>query len=401
MSDLRRVAVVGASLAGLRACENLRRLGFGGEIVVIDTEENPFYDRPPLSKQFLDGSWGEERIALRPAAAIEALGLTGRFGRRAAVLDLDARRLQLDDGEAVGFDGLVLACGAAPRPLPTEPAGATMVLRTLEDARRLRAALVLPGRRLVVVGAGFLGLEVAATARRLGAEVIVVEPRSAPLSGVLGDEVGAVLGALHEGHGVVLRLGTGVSGVEERGEERRVALSDGSELSADAVLVAIGARPETRWLEGSGLELDDGVVCDETLVAAAGVVVAGDVARVRPPGGASWRVEHWTNAAEQGAHAAASLLAGAGAAPFASVPYFWSDQFDLKLQAIGTPDPGAEIAVVDGSLEEGRFVACYGRDGLLVAAVALGRPRQLMALRPMLEHPTPFGEALARAARGG
>ncbi len=404
--ELRRIAVVGGSVAGLRACEELRRLGYTGELVVIDAEERPFYDRPPLSKQYLAGSWDEGRLALRPPEAIGALGLTMLLGRRAARLDLDARRLELEEGGHVGYDGLVLASGASARQLPGTAGGggSVLTLRTLEDARRLRAALGAvggpgdtpgAGRRLVVIGAGFLGLEVAATARSLGADVTVVEPLSAPLARVLGERVGGAIATLHERHGVVLRLGTAVSGIETGEGRARVALGDGSVLEADVVLVAVGARPEASWLAGSGVELEDGVVCDEALRAAPGVVVAGDVARVRSPDGTSRRVEHWTNAAEQGVHAGASLLAGAAARPFTTVHYFWSDQYDIKLQAIGAPDGEAEVAVVDGSLEEGRFLACYGREGRLTGAVAAGRPRQLMAFRPLLATPTSFAEAIA------
>jgi NADPH-dependent 2,4-dienoyl-CoA reductase/sulfur reductase-like enzyme len=411
---LGRVAVVGASLAGLRACEELRRLGFVGELVVVDAERHPFYDRPPLSKQFLAGAWDESRLALRRPEQLAALGMTLRLGRRAVGLDLDARRLELDDGEQIGFDGLVLAGGASARPLPgpgTALPGDGMggrapvlTVRTLDDARRLRAAIggepaiaATAQRRLVVVGAGFLGLEVAATATGLGAEVTVVEPLAAPLERVLGPRIGSAIGVLHERHGVRLLLGTGVSGIGARGGTARVALQDGSELVADAVLVAIGARPEVSWLAGSGLQIEDGVVCDPSLRAAPGVVVAGDLARVREEDGTSWRVEHWTNAAEQGVHAAVSLLAGEAAPPFRTVQYFWSDQFSVKLQAIGRPSADAEVAVVAGSLDDASFVACYGRDGVLTGVVAAGMPRRLMAYRPMLAAPTPFADAVASA----
>jgi NADPH-dependent 2,4-dienoyl-CoA reductase/sulfur reductase-like enzyme len=401
--ELQRVVVVGASLAGLRACEALRRLGFGGELVVVDAEHRPLYDRPPLSKQFLAGSWEESRLALRSPEALASLALTTHFGDRAVRLDAAARRLELESGASLRFDGLVLACGAAARQLPSgpEPTGGdgpadVLTLRTLEDCHRLRASLTGAERRLVVVGAGFLGLEVAATASGLGAQVIVVEPLAAPLARAIAAPLGAVVASLHERHGVELCFGSGVSAVTTAGGDSLVALSDGSVLRADAVLVAIGASPETAWLAGSGLELLDGVVCDATLTAAPGVVVAGDVARVRACDGATWRVEHWTNAAEQGAHAAASLLAGARATPFRTVQYVWSDQYELKLQIIGMPHPSDEVAVVDGSLEEGRFVACCGRDGRLVAAIGFGRPRQLMAYRRFLETPTPFEEAIRR-----
>ncbi|HTW97415.1 MAG TPA: FAD-dependent oxidoreductase [Acidimicrobiales bacterium] len=413
MTEPRRVAVVGCSLAGLRACETLRREGYAGELIVVDAEERPFYDRPPLSKQWLAGTWDTPRIALRPPEALAALELRRVTGHRVEQLELAARQLVLDDGTRLGFDGLVLACGASARTLElAQPGDAVLVLRTLDDARRLRVALAgerddaqaLPaeGRHLVVVGGGFLGLEVAATARGLGAEVTVVETLAAPLARVLGEEIGAAIAILHERHGVRLCLRSGVEALEppnsEVGGRWRVRLSDGRVLHADAVLVAVGARPEHAWLAGSGLELDDGVVCDEALCAAPGVVVAGDVARVRLPDGTSSRLEHWTNAAEQGLHAAMSLIAGEHAQPFRAVSYFWSDQFETKLQSIGSPDPGGEVVVVDGSLDEGRFVACYGRDGLLVGVVGAGMPRRMMSFRPLLATSTSFRDALASGA---
>lgn len=400
---LDRVVVVGASLAGLRACEALRRQGVTGAIHVVDCERAPFYDRPPLSKQLLRGLWDRERIALRDEAALRALELEPVLGHRAVSFDAAARRVELDDGSRLVADGVVLCCGAGARELPGAPRHeAIRLLRSYDDAVALRE-LMQPGSRLLVAGAGFLGLEVAASARGLGVEVTVVEALSWPLARVLGPLLGEVVARLHEAHGVSLRLGTGITALVPRstsGGPVRVELAAGEAVEADAVLVAIGARPETAWLEGSGLELADGVLSDETLAAAPGVVVAGDAARV-VSGEAATRLEHWSNAAEQGAHAAERLAAGmtgAPARPFVTVPYFWSDQYDLKLQAIGLPDPAAEVEIVQGSLAEGRFVACYGVGGRFVAAVGFGRPRQLMLLRPLLERPSSLAEAVAAAS---
>ena len=394
------VVVVGASLAGLRAAEALRAGGHGGPIVMIGAERHVPYDRPPLSKQFLAGTWGLDRVVLRPPDALAALALDLRLGHSAGALDTDGHRLELDDGTVVDFDGLVVATGAAPRPLPGAPDLAGVhLLRTLEDSISL-GAVASEGARVVVVGAGFIGSEVAATTSARGAQVTVVEALPQPLARVLGAEMGAACGALHLAHGVDLRTGVGVSGLvagDDGSAVAGVALDDGSVLDADAVVVGIGVVPTTAWLEGSGLEIADGVVADATLHAADDVVVAGDVARwFDQKLDALVRIEHWTNAAEQGAVAARSLMAGrSGAEAYVPVPYFWSDQYDTKIQVIGHPRPDGDVEVVDGSPESGRFVALYGHEGALVAALGFGRPRQLMAYRPLLETGASFDEALA------
>jgi len=395
------VAVVGASIAGLRAAETLRGEGHTGPVVVVGAEPHLPYDRPPLSKQFLAGTWGLERISLRAPDKLAGYGLDLRLGRRADALDLGGRRLELDDGTSLSFDGLVIATGAAPRALPgAEDVEGVHLLRTLDDSQSLAAALG-EGVSLVVVGAGFIGAEVAATAHSMGARVTVVEALPVPLGRVLGDAMGSVCAALHADNGVEVRTGVGVAGLrtEPHAGGRRVTgveLADGSVLDAEVVVVGIGVVPVTGWLQGSGLELGDGVVADDRLFAADDVVVAGDVARFTEADGTSRRVEHWTNATEQGAVAARNLLAGRdGAVPYRPVPYFWSDQYDVKIQVIGHPSPADEVVVVDGSTDERRFVALYGREGRLQAVLGFGRPRQLMAFRPLLEAGASFDEALA------
>jgi 3-phenylpropionate/trans-cinnamate dioxygenase ferredoxin reductase subunit len=397
------IAIAGASLAGLRAAEALRAEGHTGAIVMIGAEHHLPYDRPPLSKQFLAGKWGLDRVQLRPPERIAALDLDLRLGRRAQTLDVEGHSLELDDGSTVRFDGLVLATGSHPRPLPgAPPLDGVHTLRTLEDSISLGMAVSGPGVRLAVVGAGFIGSEVAATCRGLGADVTVVEALPQPLARVLGVEMGAACGALHVDHDVELLTGVGVSRLRshEGGGSPGVSgveLDDGRVVDADVVVIGIGVVPTTAWLVDSGLELSDGVVADATLHAADDVVVAGDVARWFDEGvDAHIRIEHWTNAAEQGVAAARSLLAGRRhAAAYVPVPYFWSDQYDVKIQVIGHPDPDDDVVVVDGSVQERRFVALYGRAGRFTAALGFSRPRQLMGYRPLLEAGGSFDEALA------
>jgi 3-phenylpropionate/trans-cinnamate dioxygenase ferredoxin reductase subunit len=393
------VAVVGAGLAGLRAAETLRSEGHRGPVVMVGAEPHPPYDRPPLSKQLLAGTWGLDRVVLRSADKIAALGLDWRLGRRAVGLDVEARRIDLDDGSSVAYAGLVLAAGARPRTIAgTEGVGGVHLLRTLEDCFALAEATTVPGTRLVVIGAGFIGSEVAATCHGRGIDVTILEALPVPLARVVGDEIGRACAALHRAHGVELRTGIAVAGLtNEGGRVIGVELVDDTVVPADVVVVGVGVEPVTDWLLASALEIDDGVVCDATLHAAEDVVAAGDVAR--------WfdesldrhrRIEHWENATEQGQHAARSLLAGRRhATHYRPVPYFWSDQYDVKIQMLGSPDPGHEVVVVDGSIESGRFVAVYGHGGRLTGALGISRPRQLMGFRALLERGASFDEALA------
>ena len=403
------VAVVGASLAGLRAAETLRAEGHTGAIVLIGAEPHLPYDRPPLSKQFLAGTWGLERVLLRPAEKIAALGLELRLGHSAGGLDVEGHTLELDDGSTVGFDGLVLATGAHPRllPGPRQIAG-VHVLRTLEDSIALGHAIRQEGARVVVVGAGLIGSEVAATCHALGADVTVVEALAQPVERVLGAEMGAVCGELHADHDVTLLTEAGVAALRSTGAGagadasvgdavNGVELDDGRVLDADVVVIGIGVVPTTQWLEGSGLEIDNGVVADATLHVADDIVVAGDMARWFDESlGTHVRIEHWTNAVEQGVAAARSLLAGrSDATPYVPVPYFWSDQYETKIQVLGHPSPDDDVVVVEGALQERRFVALYGRAGKFTAALGFSRPRQLMGYRALLEAGASFDEALA------
>jgi NADPH-dependent 2,4-dienoyl-CoA reductase/sulfur reductase-like enzyme len=370
---VKRIAVVGASAAGLAAAETLRREGYDGALTLVGDEPQAPYDRPPLSKQVLAAEWEPDRLALRPPADLAALDLDLRLGMAATGLELAEHALQLADGTEVPYDGLIVATGVRPRRLPGEGAH---VLRTLDDALMLRDRLG-PGLRLVVVGAGFLGAEAAAVAWRLGAQVTLLEPAPVPLAHAVGTEVGAMLTRAHVERGVDLRCGVTVSEVTEDG----VRLADGELIEADEVLVAVGSQPNTEWLEGSGLAVGDGVVCDEYCEAARNVYAAGDVARWHNPHfNTSMRIEHRTNAAEQGMAAARNLLRPDARKPFAPVPYFWSDQYDLKIQAYGHLRGHEEVAVVEGDLAEGRFVAAYRTGDRVTGALAAGMPPKAIRL---------------------
>jgi len=396
VKKLERIAIVGASLAGLRAAESLRRLGYDGELVLVGAEKHLPYDRPPLSKEILQGRWDVDRIGLR-RQPYQDLALDLRLGVRATGLDLAARALVLGDGARERFDALVLATGSSARKLRGQPELPGLhLLRTLDDALAIRTALDARPR-VVVVGAGFIGAEVAASCRARGLPVTLVEPLPAPLVRGLGQAMGELCAAIHRDHGVDVRCGVGVSGFQGHQRVERVTLSDHSSVEADLVVVGIGAAPETGWLEDSGLRLDDGVVCDAWCSAAPGVFAAGDVARWHNPlFGEDMRVEHWSNAVEQGSYVA-ERLAGTdlGAEPFAPVPFFWSDQYDVKIQFAGRMRPDDELRVVAGSLAERKFTALYGRAGRLTAVLAFSRPRDLAKYRRLIAAGTQFESALA------
>jgi NADPH-dependent 2,4-dienoyl-CoA reductase/sulfur reductase-like enzyme len=393
-----RIAVVGASLAGWRAAETLRQEGFTGTITVIGAEPHLPYDRPPLSKKLLAGEWEPDRIALRKPDDVASLGVELRLGVRATSLDLDRRVVATADGD-VPFDGLVIATGTAPRRLPGQfddrPDG-TYELRTLDDSLALRAAIGSGDRRVVVIGAGFIGLEVAATSRTTGCDVTVLEGADAPLVRGLGADMGRAVAGVHDDEGVPVRCGVQVAGLEPAG----VRLGDGELVPADAVVVGIGVAPATGWLEGSGLTLGDGVVCGETLSAGApGVYAAGDLARwPNARFDEQMRVEHWTNAAEQGAAAATNLLAelsGAPPVPYAPVPFFWSDQYRHRIQFLGRSSDDAHVAV--GSPDDRRFLALYRAGGRLWGALGLNVPRLVMPYRKLLAERATWDDAMALA----
>ena len=392
--SLERVVVVGASLAGLRAAETLRQKGFAGSVTVVGAEPHRPYDRPPLSKKLLLGEWEPDRIQLRQPDSFDDLDVEWKFGIAASRLRLADQQIDLTDGNSLEFGGLIIATGATPRRLPEQGRHQHVhVLRTLDDALGIRQQIAEGGKRVIVIGAGFIGLEVAAIARQLDNEVIVLEGGSAPLIRGLGADMGAAIADIHRARGI----GVTVDGLTATGV--RV---DGAELAADVVVVGIGVVPATQWLDDSGLELRDGIVCDQTLRAAPGIYAAGDVTRwPNPLFGEEMRVEHWTNAAEQGALAASNLLAVAGgedAQPYAPVPFFWSDQLDQRIQFLGRSGPDDEVVVGAGSVADGKLLALYGRNGKLHGAFGLNAPRWVMPMRKLLLEQISFEEAVAHAA---
>ncbi|HLH46099.1 MAG TPA: FAD-dependent oxidoreductase [Acidimicrobiales bacterium] len=380
--------VVGASLAGVRAAEALRRGGHDGPLTVVGAEDHHPYDRPPLSKRFLTGRVDVDGLTL----GADDLDVEWCLGRRATALDLERARVTLDGGDDLAYDRLVIATGAQPRRVPgIDEQEGVHLLRTLDDAVALRDAVRTGSPRVVVVGGGVIGLEVASSARALGLDVTVLEAAPVPLMRILGPVIGPVCAELHRDSGVDIRLGVPVDAVVGDGRVEGVRLGGGEVIPADVVVVGVGAAPTTDWLRSSGIDLADGVLCDDRLRVRAGgdvvpgVAAAGDVARwdCRQPDGstAATRVEHWTNAVEQGQAAAAALLHGDAAPPFAPVPYMWSDQHGRKIQLVGLPHPDDEVLVLDGDTGQRRFVAAYGRGGRLVAAVGFSRPAPVMALR--------------------
>ncbi|MFE3293037.1 NAD(P)/FAD-dependent oxidoreductase [Rhodococcus sp. NPDC059234] len=394
-----RIVIVGAGLAGLRTAEELRRAGYDGELVLLGEESHPPYDRPPLSKEVVRGEVDD--VTLKPAEFFTEQRIELRLGTRAVGLDTPARTVALADGSSLGYDELVIATGLTPRRIPgLADLEGVHVLRTLEDSRGLRAELTA-GRTALVVGAGFIGCELAASMRKSGLEVILVEPQPTPLASVLGEQVGALVARLHKDEGVDLRTGTGLS--ELLGEQRvtGAVLGDGSEVRADLVVVGIGSNPVTGWLADSGIELaapadGGGVLADESgRTSDPHVWAAGDVAAWRHPEGEQRRVEHWSNAGEQAQALAHALVGGDRPVVPAQVPYFWSDQYDVKIQALGEPAATDTVHVVR---DDGRkFVAYYERDGRLVAVVGGGLAGAVMKMRAKIAGRVPIGEVLTAA----
>ncbi|MCW2816066.1 MAG: p-cumate dioxygenase [Nocardioides sp.] len=391
-----RVVVVGGSTGGVRTVQALRRAGFEGGLVLLTDELEMPYDRPPLSKEVL-ASHDAAPVSLLTAEEAAVLEVDVRLGRRATSLDPAARRVTVsgpDGDEQVDYDVAVIATGATARTLPgTDGVAGVHVIRTLDDARAVRRRLA-PGRRAVVVGAGFIGAEFASAAAAHDMHVTLVEAQRTPLAHALGAEVGAEVASVHEAHGARLLVGRTVERVvTDAGEVTAVVLDDGTELPADVVVVGIGARPATDWLAGSGLPLPDGVDCDEDLrvLGFRGLYAVGDVARWRHPSYPEpLRVEHWTNAGDHAQTVAAHLTGRPR--PTSPLPYVWSDQYGHRLQIIGRPGLGA-VGAVRGSMATGDLVAVYADDtGRAVGAVVVDDPRLLMKVRKAITRDTRLAE---------
>ncbi len=398
MSD--PIIIVGASLAGLRAAEALRRNGVRDPITVIGDEPHLPYDRPPLSKHVLLGKSAHDSTALPLADSLE---IDWRLGTAATGLDLDSGRVILETGENLPYASLIIATGARPRILPAAPPGPGVhYLRTRDDALRLLQDLS-QSRRTAVIGAGFIGLEVASSIAALGVPVTVLEALTVPLELALGPEMGQRLLEWHLQKGLDIRTGVAVSGLirarNGKGTDRPegVLLQDGTVVEADTVVVGIGVSPATGWLADSGVALRNGVLCDHSLrvlrdgTPLSNVVAAGDVARwAHPDYPEGIRIEHWTNAAESGEAAARTLLMGADAQPYAPVPYFWSDQHGVKIQFVGHTLPGDDNRTIDGAFADDRVVVAFGRGGRLVGALGIRRPVQIMALQRLIQDGASF-----------
>lgn len=375
--SVKKVVIVGAGPAGVAAADALRAAGHDGEILIFGEERYAPYDRPPLSKQILAGTWLPEKAQLRTSEQLTATKVTLHLSARATSVDVEAHRLTLQSGEQVAYDALIIATGVTARKLPFgHQLEGVHVMRTLDDALALRSELEI-SQRLAVIGAGFLGAEVAAVARSLGTEVTMIDPLELPMQNVVGDEVGSMIADLHRHHGVNLELGHGVSSFEDRsGRVTGVTLDDGRTVAADAAFVAVGARPAVDWLHSGSIPLTapnepgaGGVRCDSSGRAADGVWAIGDVAAWWDPTlERHVRVEHRFTANEH-ARASAHDILELAPTTTKTVPYFWSDQYDLKLRSFGFPSRHCGFHVVEGDLEDRRFVAAYTDESDRIVAI--------------------------------
>ena len=396
-------------MAGLSAAEALRDEGFEGRITLVGDEPEAPYDRPPLSKQLLTGEWDVDRLPLRSDDEFGQLRLEFLGGRTATRLDVDNRVVRLDRDEQIEFDGLIIATGARPLALPFgQKLEGVHTLRTQADALRIRGELE-QGGRVAVIGAGFIGAEVASSARSRGLDVTMIEALSGPMIGPLGEELSAWARELHAQAGVEMRFDAKVVDLVGCTNVEAVELDDGSRIEADTVIVGIGVRPNVEWLDDSRLTIGDGILCDQYCRAAPMIYAAGDVARWpnelfmhfrygEPQ--RTMRIEHWTNAVEQGMATARNLLHESRGEPmeaFAPLPYFWSDQHALSIMASGITSPRDEYQLVHGTLESNRFVAMYGLRGYLTGVVAVGWPRMLRRYQALIREQASWEEALESA----
>jgi 3-phenylpropionate/trans-cinnamate dioxygenase ferredoxin reductase component len=389
-SSEKGIVIVGGGLAAARTAEQLRRADYTGPVMIVSDEVHLPYDRPPLSKEVLRKEVDD--VALKPRDWYDENDITLRLGSAATSLDTHEQTVTLDDGTVLGYDELVITTGLVPRRIPAFPdLEGIRVLRSFDESMALREH-ASAARRAVVIGAGFIGCEVAASMRGLGVDVVLVEPQPQPLAAVLGEQIGELVARLHRDEGVDVRLGLGVAEVRGEGHVDTVVLTDGTEVPADLVVVGIGSRPATEWLDGSGIEVDNGVICDEAgRTSAPNVWALGDVASWRNPMGHQARVEHWSNVAEQ-ARVVVPAMLGRDTPSNVVVPYFWSDQYDIKIQCLGEPHATDIVHLVE---DDGRkFLAYYERDGVLVGVVGGGLPGKVMKVRGKIAAGTPISEML-------
>ena len=382
--------IVGGGLAAARTAEQLRRADYTGAITIVSDENHLPYDRPPLSKEVLRAETDD--VTLKPAEFYADNDITVLLGNGARSVDTVAKSLTLADGTTLGYDELVIATGLVPKRIPSFPdLPGIHVLRSLDESRALRSE-ARDATRAVVVGAGFIGCEVAASLRTLDVNVTLVEPQPAPLASVLGEQIGGLITRLHQAEGIDVRCGVGVAEVSGDDRVRKVTLTDGSELDADLVIVGIGSKPATDWLEDSGITIDNGVVCDEVgRTTAPHVWAIGDVASWLDVVAGQVRVEHWSNVADQ-ARAMVPAMLGHEASAAVTVPYFWSDQYDVKIQCLGEPEATDTVHIVE---DDGRkFLAYYERDGVVVGVVGGGMPGKVMKTRAKIAAGAPIGDVL-------
>ncbi|WP_348733760.1 FAD-dependent oxidoreductase [uncultured Mycolicibacterium sp.] len=384
------MVIVGGGLAAARTAEQLRRADYTGAITIVSDENHLPYDRPPLSKEVLRAETDD--VTLKPAEFYADNDIAVLLGNGARSVDTVAKSLTLADGTTLGYDELVIATGLVPKRIPSFPdLPGIHVLRSLDESRALRSE-AREADRAVVVGAGFIGCEVAASLRTLDVNVTLVEPQPAPLASVLGEQIGGLITRLHQAEGIDVRCGVGVAEVSGDDRVRKVTLTDGSELDADLVIVGIGSKPATDWLEDSGITIDNGVVCDEVgRTTAPHVWAIGDVASWLDVVAGQVRVEHWSNVADQ-ARAMVPAMLGHEASAAVTVPYFWSDQYDVKIQCLGEPEATDTVHIVE---DDGRkFLAYYERDGVVVGVVGGGMPGKVMKTRAKIAAGAPIGDVL-------
>lgn len=385
----RHVVIVGASLAGTRAAQGLRTLGYAGPITLIGGEKELPYDRPPLSKHLLASDWSDEVIEgnrLMTPAELDELAIEVRLGTAAVALNPVTKAVTLSDGSSVAYDVLIIATGAAARPSPWNPPSGVLQLRTLDDSRAISARLALK-EHVVIVGGGFIGTEIAAAALKAGCPVTVVDPVAEPMARLVGPEIASILVDLHLRNGAQTRFGVGVTDIQGEEGALTVVLDDGTRLEASTAVVGIGSIPSTSWLVGSGLTISNGVLTDPFLraVGADDIYAIGDVAQWPHPGrGTDHRAEHWTNASDQ-ARYVATAITGGEVQPYTSNDYVWSDQYDWKVHSVGWRDPAGSSTVIGDLLEDGRVAVIHAdADGTASGAVTVNWVRALNQARRVL-----------------